>query len=202
VSVAVLSTIALLWLAAVAAPGPNFFIVLRYTALDGHRRGLAAASGIACGAAFWGVAGFFGLQVLFTAAPWLHLALKLAGSAFLIALGLKFVFARASNTLDVPPAIRARSGFFLGLATSIANPQTALSTASLFAATLPPQPSLSLGFAAIGVMTAIAALWYGVLAGLLGTTRAMAFVVRMRRAIERAAGIAFLAFGAKLALER
>jgi threonine/homoserine/homoserine lactone efflux protein len=95
-----------------------------------------------------------------------------------------------------------RSAVFLGFFTSIANPQSALSTTSLFAATMPPQPAISLGLGAVAVMTFVAISWYGFVACALTTRPAAAAFLRLRRWIDRVAGLAFLVFGTRLALER
>lgn len=74
---AVLLNIGILWSAAVTAPGPNFVIMTRVALLSGRSAGLRTAFGLACGAMIWGAAGFFGIQALFSLAPWLYLGLKL-----------------------------------------------------------------------------------------------------------------------------
>ncbi|RWA66839.1 MAG: hypothetical protein EOQ29_26005 [Mesorhizobium sp.] len=50
--------------------------------------------------------------------------------------------------------------FWIGLATSLANPRSALSVASIFAVALPAQPSLALGVASVALMVAISVGWY------------------------------------------
>jgi threonine/homoserine/homoserine lactone efflux protein len=204
-SPSVLLTIALLWFATAVAPGPNFVVTTRTALLHDRATGVRIALGIACGTSIWGLGGFFGVHALFTLAPWLHLALKLGGSTYLMVLGIKY-FA-SSFRAEPPPAMRmramsTRSAVLLGLVTSLANPQSALSVASLFAATLPPQPSIALGIGAAAVMTAIAVTWYGFVACVLTIRPAAAVFARLRRWIDRIAGLAFLGFGTKLALER
>jgi threonine/homoserine/homoserine lactone efflux protein len=203
-AVPVLATIALLWFAAAVAPGPNFLITTRTALLTDRHTGLRTALGIACGASVWGFAGFFGVHALFVLAPWLHLALKLSGSAYLVLIGLKYLLGsfRADAPIGPPREMTGRSALLLGAFTSLANPQTALSTASLFAATLPPQPSIYLGVAAVVVMTVIVFVWYAFVACVLTTRRAAAAFSRMRRWIDRLAGVAFVVFGARLAIER
>jgi threonine efflux protein len=201
----VLTTIALLWFATAVAPGPNFVVTTRTALLHDRATGVRTAFGIACGTSIWGLAGFFGIHALFTMAPWLHLALKLGGSAYLILLGIRYLI--SSFRLEPPSAVRVRamstrSAVLLGLVTSLANPQTALSTASLFAATLPPSPSISLGIGATVVMTAVAIVWYGFVACVLTIRPAAAAFAHIRRWIDRVTGLAFLGFGTKLALER
>lgn len=201
----ILFTIALLWFATAVAPGPNFVVTTRIALLHDRPTGLRTALGIACGTSIWGLGGFFGVHALFTLAPWLHVALKLCGSAYLILLGIKYVANGFRPEASMPTRVRSmssRSAVLLGLVTSLANPQSALSVASLFAATLPPQPSIALGIGAATVMTAVAICWYGFVACVLTIAPAAAAFSRFRRWIDRAAGLAFLGFGSRLALER
>ena len=200
-----LLTIALLWFATTVAPGPNFVVTTRTALRSDRATGLRITLGIACGTAVWGFAGFFGVHALFTLAPWLYLALKLGGSTYLIAIGVKYVV--GSFRAEPPAATHLRpmsdgSAVLLGFLTSVANPQTALSTASLFAATLPAGSSIYLGIGAVVVMTIVAIVWYGFVACVLTTRRAAAAFSRIRRWIDRAAGAAFVVFGTRLALER
>ena len=199
----ILLTIALLWFATAVAPGPNFLVTTRTALRTDRATGLKTTLGIACGTAMWGLAGFFGVHALFTLAPWLYVGLKLGGSLWLMGIGVKYLLGsfRAEPVAVLPPR-SSRSAVFLGFLTSIANPQSALSTTSLFAATMPPQPSIALGIGAVAVMTAVAIIWYGFVALALTTRPAAAAFLRLRRWIDRVAGLAFLAFGTKLAFER
>ena len=202
---AILLTIAALWFATAVAPGPNFLVTTRTALRTDRATGLRIAAGIACGSSVWGLAGFFGIQTLFTVAPWLYLALKAGGCAYLIVIGARYLlgsFRSESTPADLARPVTNGSAGLLGFLTSIANPQTALSTASLFAATLPPAPSIYLGIGAIAVMTLIAFAWYGFVASVLTTRPAAAAFIRLRRWIDRIAGVAFLGFGVKAALER
>lgn len=201
----ILFAIALLWFATAVAPGPNFFVTTRTALLNDRATGIRTAIGIACGTIIWGFAGFFGIHTLFAVAPWLYLALKAGGSAYLMVLGVKYLirsFRKEPPATEQSSPMSTRSAILLGMITSLANPQTALSTASLFAATLPPQPSLALGIGAVAVMTAVAIAWYSFVACVLTVRAAAMAFARLRRWIDRVAGLAFLAFGAKLALQR
>ena len=84
-----LLSLALLWTVAVITPGPNFFTTAQLAASCSRRHGLFAALGVASGTVLWGLAGGLGIKSLFTAAPALYLAFKIAGGCYLIYLGLK-----------------------------------------------------------------------------------------------------------------
>ena len=80
----VLLSVAGLWTVAVVTPGPNFFLTVQ-TAVGGSRRAaLWSVLGTSCGTVVWGLSGFFGLALLFQAAPWLYGSLKLLGGAYLV----------------------------------------------------------------------------------------------------------------------
>lgn len=128
--------------------------------------------------------------------------MKLIGSAWLVLLGVRYLRNSLRDDGVVSPDVRASSvaSMRLGFLTSVANPQSALSTASLFAATLPPQPTLGLGVGAISVMAGIAITWYTLVACILTLRPAAAAFARLRRWIDRVAGLAFIGLGTKLAL--
>src|SRR5215471_12745868 len=158
-----LLSVALLWSAAVAAPGPNLFVVMRTSLTNGRPTAMTVALGMALGAGGWGLAGFFSIHALFTAAPWLYLILKLVGTAYLIWLGAALLlrsFRPEQLEALPPPPMSAAPALRIGLVTSLANPRTALSTASLFATILPADPPVLLGVSAVTLMIAVAAAWY------------------------------------------
>jgi len=202
---ATLAAIGAIWLAATLTPGPDFLITTRTALLHGRAAGRRLVLGLAVGTAAWGLAGFFGIHALFVAAPFLYLGLKLFGGAYLLVLGLRLLlgsFRRDdAGAPAIAPAISGGSAFRLGLLTNLANPKAALFTTSLFAATLPQDPPVWLGFAASAVMTAICLGWYSLVTQALTTGSAAAAFARMRHWIDRGAGVSFLAFGLHLTLD-
>src|SRR5262245_37636865 len=99
----VLLSIALLWCAAVVAPGPNFFVTTRTAVVRSGAAGMQVALGIATGAGIWGLAGFFGVHALFAAASWLYIVLKLCGAAYLVFLGAKLLL--SSFAAEAPSTV-------------------------------------------------------------------------------------------------
>jgi RhtB (resistance to homoserine/threonine) family protein len=200
-----LGAIAAIWFAATMTPGPDFLVTTRTAMLHGRIAARRTILGLAVGTAAWGLAGFFGIHALFLAAPFLYVALKLGGGAYLIYLGVRLLtsgFARRSADRPEPTrTLRGGSAFRLGLMTNLANPKAALFTTSLFAATLPPSPPAWLGVAAAAIMTTICLCWYGLVAQALTTGHVAAMFARARRWIDRVAGAAFVGFGLELALD-
>ena len=201
---AILASVAGIWALAAITPGPNFLVIAETALAQSRRHALLAVLGTIMGTAAWGLAGFFGVTLLFAAAPWLHLALKLIGGVYIAYLGIRLIIASFHRQTDAGAA-NATSGrtgsaaLRRGFLTNLANPKTAAFVASLFAATMPETPTVALGMACVAVMAAVSLAWYGVLACALATSRISAVYLGARRWIDRAAGALFVGFGAKLA---
>lgn len=200
--IAVLASISTIWFLAHLSPGPDFLVTVRVAMTQTRAAALRTVLGITVGTVIWCVAGFFGIHALFASTPWLYIGLKYAGGAYLAYLGLRMVIAglRPPAADAAPPPMSAQSAFHLGLLTNLANPKAALFTASVFAATLPPDPSAALGLAATAVMTLISVVFYGLLAVVLTTPAASSAYARAQRWIDLVAGAAFVYFAVDFAL--
>lgn len=199
-SPSMLATVAGMWLVAVVIPGPNFLAVARMAALRGRREALITVAALGIGATTWGLAGFFGIHALFTLAPTLYAALKLAGAAYLIWLGARILRGSFGPVPDQAPAGADSAAFRLGLLTSLSNPKSALLVGSLFAAVMPPDATLATGLVTVAEMVLISLGWYAALAVMASAAPVAALFRQGRRWIDRTAGAIFVAFGLRLAV--
>ncbi|HVO02818.1 MAG TPA: LysE family transporter [Candidatus Cybelea sp.] len=201
----ILIAVAALWLLAVVSPGPNFLVTARLSITRSRRDGLRAVGGIALGTIVWGGAGCFGIQALFLAAPWMYLTLKLLGAAYLVAMGVQLLWQSRTHAAETRldsgrwPRI---SAFKLGLATTIANPRSAVSVASIFATTVPAHAPLAFSLAVIAVMVSISVSWYALVACLFTIGWLADGYRQARRWIDRTTGACLIFFGARLAVEQ
>ncbi|MFD4443894.1 LysE family translocator [Nocardia sp. NPDC058519] len=86
-------------------PGPDTFLVLRYS-FSGARLGVAAAAGSGLGSLVWAGAVAVGLAALLTAYPTALLALKIIGGIYLIYLGISgFIHRNTIMPVDVEPDV-------------------------------------------------------------------------------------------------
>ena len=202
---AILLSAAALWAIAVMTPGPNFLLV-SHAALNGSRASaLWTVLGIAAGTVVWGCAGFLGVGFLFVAAPWLYLILKIAGGLYLVWLGGRILRSALRPPVAVVPVSGAegtRRAFTRGLVTAVSNPKSGAFVTSMFAATLPPDPTPALGAAIVGTMVVLTLSWYGTVTWTLGHERPRRLYGRSRRVIEGLAGGIFILFGLRLASGR
>ncbi|MBW5485340.1 LysE family translocator [Streptomyces bambusae] len=70
-------------------PGPDMAIVTRRAVSAGRADGLRTVAGIACGLLVWGALTAAGLAALLAASAGVYLAVKLAGAAYLVFLGVQ-----------------------------------------------------------------------------------------------------------------
>lgn len=202
ISAAIVSIAVALTLGAMS-PGPSFLMVARTALAVSRRDGLAAAVGMGVGAVFFSVVALFGLLTLLAAVPLLHLALRVAGGAYLIFLGYRiWLSARQPLVVDSTPMHRqpaqAWRSFLLGLATQVSNPKTAVVYASVFASVLPDEVPSSAVIALPIMIFAIETLWYSLVALALSAHSPRARYLASKAWLDRAAGTIMAMLGLKL----
>lgn len=189
-------------------PGPAMLYAAARTVAGGRWSGLMASFGIHLGCYVHVTAAAAGLSFLFHALPMLYLVVKLAGSAYLIWLGVSLFRAEAQGDIvlsDVEPK-SGRRAFFESIAVEVLNPKTAI----FFVAFLPQFIDASAGFPVwlqfvflgtiVNLMFSTADLVCVALAG-----AAMARLRRSSRAqrlMQRAGGVMLIGLGAHLALQK
>lgn len=111
----------------IVTPGQDTALTIRNTLLGGRRAGVLTAAGVASGQAFWTLAASLGLAALLSASEPSFLAVRLAGAAYLILLGVQTL--RGSRHASA----RARRGsaFRQGLLSNLGNPKMAVFFTSL-----------------------------------------------------------------------
>lgn len=200
--------VAAIWSIAAVTPGPNFFITMHAGLKHSQTVAIFVVLGIVLGTITWGIAGFMGITLLFATAPWAYLLLKLLGGLYLIYLGVRLFITSSSKKngnrgdLQHYPTISLIAATRLGLLTNLANPKTALFVASLFASTMPQQPSFITGITSIFLMAVISFSWYGSVAFICSTDQVTNYLKRSWQWIDRISGTIFIGFGLKLASDR
>lgn len=187
------------------SPGPSFVLVSRIAVTASRPNGLAAALGMGVGGATFGVLALAGLSALLQQVEWLHLALKVLGGAYLIYLAVR-IWRSAATPLVVDEFVAgekkptARS-FWIGLATQLSNPKTAIYYASIFAALLPAKPAEWLLFALPPTILLIETSWYAVVALAFSSKGPRAAYLRFKAWVDRIAGAVLGVLGARLLLD-
>jgi threonine/homoserine/homoserine lactone efflux protein len=190
----------------VLTPGVDMALVTKNALLHGRAAASATAIGVNLGIFFWTIAAALGLAAVVAASSTAFLAIKLAGAVYLIYLGMKALRHSgdaATNGLSLRGPLSRRAAFLQGVASNLLNPKIAVFFTSLLpqfvdAGHASPATLLALGalFNCLGVA------WLLTYAALASRGRAFLSRPRVHRAADRLSGIALVALGARLALER
>jgi len=197
-----------LWLFSLTAiallliPGPAVLYVVFQSAEQGRRVGLASVAGIHVGTLVHVAAATVGLSALIVASAVAFSAVKYAGAAYLIYVGVRKLLERNGSLALERHRESLRRAFARGAVVNVLNPKTAL----FFLALLPQfinadrggvwSQALALGlvFVALGLVSdSLYALAAGTVGGLLR---------RRRRALRYGSGVVFIGLGAAAALAK
>jgi threonine/homoserine/homoserine lactone efflux protein len=187
-------------------PGPDMALVARNVVRHGRSAGFATSVGICTGILGWAVAAGLGISTLLATSATAFTALKLAGAAYLIYLGIATLRAGDASTAagaDSGSGLPLHRAWLLGLLSALLNPKL-----GVFFLTLLPQ------FIAPGDQPAVRALELAVLFDLIGLAWLMTYSAMLgalgaalnrpgpRRLMRWLTGTVLVGLGARVALER
>lgn len=182
------------------SPGPDMALVLRNTLRGGRGAGFRTVAGIALGLLGWASASALGVAAVLAASATVFTALKLAGAAYLVYLGIQSLRALRRGESRDEESKPAGSPFRQGLVTNLLNPKLAV----LFTTLLPQfidadDPPVATAALLAGVFVAIGLSWlvlYTVIVDVVARSRTF------RRVTEAISGVVLIALGVRLAVER
>ena len=190
-----LALFALATLVLTASPGPGVLYVAARTFSQGRRAGFASMFGIESGEVVWIAAAATGVAALLAASVSALTALRFAGAAYLIYLGVQ-----RWRSADLPPT-PARAGlgriYLQGVVTQLLNPKVAVFVVAFLPQFLDPAHPIAPQVALLGVVyvaIAVAVDTTYVLAGSLLAKRFMRSRLAQRRAGQVAAAT-YIALG-------
>lgn len=183
-------------------PGQDTMFVIGRSITDGRRAGITAALGISTGALVHTGLAAIGLSAILATSTVAFTAVKLAGAAYLVYLGIRLMIAKdqGAAAMAVPP--KKSSAYLQGVLTNVLNPKVAL----FFLAFLPQfidaaAPSKPLAFLFLGAtFVATGTAWCLVLA--LAAARLRGFFLSnptIRTLVDRVTGAVFIVLGLRLA---
>ncbi|TML04521.1 MAG: LysE family translocator [Actinobacteria bacterium] len=183
-------------------PGPAVLYVVVQSAEQGRRVGLASVAGIHLGTLVHVAAATVGLSALIVASAVAFSAVKYAGAAYLIYLGVRRLLARDEVVESGRRRESLRRAFARGIVVNVLNPKTALFFLAFLPQFVDPDRGgvwsqvlvLGLVFVGLGLISdSLYALAAGTVGGLLR---------RRRCALRYGSGVVFIGLGAAAALAR
>jgi threonine/homoserine/homoserine lactone efflux protein len=187
-------------------PGPDMALIARNVVRHGRSAGFASSFGICTGILGWALAAGFGVSALLATSAVAFTALKLAGAAYLIYLGITTLRDRgwpAVAGTNGQAELPRRRAFLQGLLSALLNPKL-----GVFFLTLLPQ------FISPGDPATLRALQLAVLFDLIGLIWLLAYSAMLgaigdvlgrpgpRRVMRWLTGTVLVGLGARVALER
>ncbi|GAB3914065.1 LysE family translocator [Kibdelosporangium lantanae] len=193
-------------LLAAMAPGPDFVIVTRHAAISGRRAGMATGLGIASGVFAWAVVAAFGVASLLAASAVAFTAVKLVGAGYLAYLGIKALVSawrrgQAVHTEVKATTVRPMVAYRQGLLTNLLNPKCAVFFVALMPQFLSTSPHWSDTLLLSTLAVVITAVWFTVLANIVGALRAFFTSKRVRRVLDSVTGAILVGLGIRIALD-
>lgn len=188
-------------------PGQDTFYILGRSISQGRSAGVASALGISSGALVHTFGAALGLSAVLAASASAFLGLKLIGAAYLVYLGARMIFSRASAA-SIPISFESASFSAIyrqGLLTNVLNPKVALFFLAFmpqFIAADSPNKFLAfttpgLSFVTTGTIWCFCLAWFASLLGdrLRGSTT-------FADILNRTAGALFIFLGIRLAVTK
>ena len=190
----------------IITPGPDTALTIRNSLLGGRGAGVATAVGVALGQATWSLATSAGVVALLVAVEPAFAALRLAGAAYLIVLGLQAIWSAIRShpetniAADVGSRVSPASALRQGMFSNLTNPKMAVFFPSLLPQFVSPDAPSFAALLALGLLFALMTLtWlcgYAVAVARAGDLLRRSSV---RRTLEAVTGVVLVAFGIRVA---
>jgi threonine/homoserine/homoserine lactone efflux protein len=196
----------------IITPGQDTFFILGRSLSGGRPAGIAAALGVSAGTVIHTVAAALGLSALLATSPYAFTAVKFAGAAYLLYIGLRALLTRARDLPGGDPrdageggTNRQWSAFRQGVLTNLLNPKVALFFLALMPQFIEAGSANKVGaFLALGLTFVTLGVTWCVLLAVAAAKLRSAFLRRpsMANVLNKVAGAMFIALGLKLAAAR
>lgn len=197
----------------IVSPGPDTALTVRNALVGGRRAGIFTAAGVVGGQAIWTLAASAGLAAFLVASRPAFTALRYAGAAYLLFLGVQALRSalrgsgppRLALATSRPGRLVAATALRQGMVSNLANPKSALFFTSLLPQFVPAGAGKASfpTFLTLGIVyCSITLVW---LSGYAVAVAKLGAVLRrpvIQRAIEAVTGVVLTALGLRLAIER
>jgi threonine/homoserine/homoserine lactone efflux protein len=189
----------------IVTPGQDTALTIKNTLVGGRRGGTFTAVGVAAGQACWTLAASVGVAALLVASEPAFQAIKLAGAAYLVLLGLQALrwalSAPGRHSPDGREGTRLAPvvAFRQGLISNLGNPKMAV----FFTSLLPQFGGEFATLLALGLLfCTLTLVWLTAYAVAVARAGGVLRRPRVRRAVDAVTGAVLVAFGVRLATER
>lgn len=184
-------------------PGPDTIYILSRSTIQGRAAGIASALGISTGCVIHSLLAAFGLAAAVMASATAYQAIKWAGAAYLVYLGLTMLRTTDREFRHASPAERSTGRIYVqGVITSLLNPKVALFFLALMPQFIAPGASHpGLSFLALGLtFVTTSTIWSLVLAVAAGAVHRRLASAGAASWLKRLGAGLLVGLGARMAL--
>lgn len=190
----------------VVLPGPDMALVARNVLRFGRSAGYATSIGICTGTLGWAVAAAFGVSALLATSAIAFTALKLAGAAYLIFLGVTTLRSQDAAETDgavAGPRLSWHRAWLQGLLSALVNPKLGVFFLTLLPQFIAPGDPPTLRIIQLALLFDLIGLsWLLVYSTMLGAIGEVLSRPGPRRAMRWVTGTILVGLGVRVALER
>jgi threonine/homoserine/homoserine lactone efflux protein len=145
-------------LALAVVPGPAVLYIVAQSVHGGRRAGAVSALGVSTGGMFHVLAAVIGLSALLAASAEAFTAVKLAGAAYLVYLGIRTLLSRDDRIAGRGAEPTLASTYRRGVVVNVLNPKTALFFLAFLPQFVDPDGSTRGQLAVLGILFVVIAL--------------------------------------------
>ena len=185
-------------------PGVDMALVARSALAQGRRAALWTTGGIVSGLLVWAAASAVGVAALLAASATAYDALRLAGAAYLVWLGVRSIVRAGASPPHVAAEPRGgRSAYATGLVSNLANPKIVVFYSTVLPGFVPEGSSvLAWSLLLAAIHAGMGLVWLSAYAWALHRARGVLERPRVRRTLDRATGAVLVGLGLRLAAEQ
>lgn len=195
---------------AVISPGPDFVLAVRNSVLHSRRIGMITALGFGLGVLVHATYTVLGIATIIAQSILIFNAIKFAGAAYLIYIGLQALRSRGAGAAVMDPAMTmatptpqghmsAMTALRLGFLTNVLNPKATLFFLAIFSQIIRPDtPKIWLALYGLTCATMVTA-WFCCVAYVLSHPKIRGYFMKSVKWIDRTCGALMIALGLKVA---
>ncbi|KFZ38495.1 hypothetical protein HR45_03440 [Shewanella mangrovi] len=202
--ISLLITFAMVHIAALVAPGPDFALMLRASVSGGRKYAYALAMGLSTAIMLHTVTVTFAADLLQQYLPGLMLVLPWIAAIWLGYLGIGCLRAQVGATTTEPVVTdrtKLKNGWWTGFATNALNPKAYVYFFSVIAGMLPHDSPLAFKVALVGLFFLLALAWFGFLGWALNIGKFRQQLQQNQWLILKFSGVILLVFSLLLLLQ-
>lgn len=187
------------------SPGPDFFLVLKNSLSYNRKIALMTCLGVISAIAIHMSYCVAGIAVLITTTPWLYNALRYAGAAYLLWIGVKALLAKSSGTAYVSKQaqelnVTAKAAFMQGLLCNLLNPKATLFFLAIFTQLLNASSTMLDKLVVAFIIWLEAAIWWPMVVFVFQTQIVQRRYFKLQVIIDKLLGVILIVLGVKIGL--